>query len=95
MTNSDSFSSLLEKTFFSNKVGSNFSKEKLEYKFDSLKKSIKQPMTGLAFYKELSQVVKHVGQGHLSVSPSLPKTTKKEVKALNYLDLKPPLLNTD
>lgn len=59
------------------------SKEKLDFKFDSLKKSIQKPMTGLAFYKELSQVVKHVGQGHLSVLPSLPKTTKKETKALN------------
>ena len=59
------------------------SKEKLDYKFDSLKKSIQQPMTGLAFYKELSQVVKNVGQGHLSVSPSLPKFTKKEAQAIN------------
>ena len=59
------------------------SKEKLDYKFDSLKKSIQQPMTGLAFYKELSQVVKNVGQGHLSVSPSLPKFTKKESQAIN------------
>jgi hypothetical protein len=59
------------------------SKEKLDFKFDSLKKSIQKSMTGLAFYKELSQVVKNVGQGHLSVSPSLPKSTKKEVKALN------------
>lgn len=59
------------------------SKEKLDYKFDSLKKSIQQPMTGLAFYKELSQVVKNVGQGHLEVAPSLPKFTKKEIQALN------------
>jgi len=59
------------------------SKEKLEYKFDSLKKSIQQPMTGLAFYKELSQVVKNVGQGHLEVAPSLPKFTKKEAQAIN------------
>lgn len=59
------------------------SKEKLDYKFDSLKKSIQQPMTGLAFYKELSQVVKTIGQGHLSVSPSLPKFTKKEAQAIN------------
>ena len=59
------------------------SKEKLDYKFDSLKKSIQQPMTSLAFYKELSQVVKNVGQGHLSVSPSLPKFTKKESQAIN------------
>lgn len=59
------------------------SKEKLDYKFDSLKKSIQQPMTGLAFYKELSQVVKNVGQGHLEVAPSLPKFTKEEIQALN------------
>ncbi len=59
------------------------SKEKLDFKFDSLKKAIQQPMTGLAFYKELSQVVKSVGQGHLSVSPSLPKFTKKEIQVLN------------
>lgn len=59
------------------------SKEKLDFKFDSLKKSIIKPMTGLTFYKELSQVVKSVGQGHLSVSPSLPKFTKKEKQAIN------------
>ena len=40
-------------------------------------------MTGLAFYKELSQVVKHVGQGHLSVTPSLPRFNKKEKQALD------------
>ncbi|WP_353151386.1 S41 family peptidase [Flavobacterium sp.] len=58
------------------------SKEKLDYKFDSLKKSIQKPMTGLAFYKEFSQVVKNVGQGHLSVSASLRKFTKKETQAI-------------
>ena len=54
------------------------SKEKLDYKFDSLKQAIKQPMTGLAFYKELSQVTKCIGQGHLGISPSLAKFSKKE-----------------
>lgn len=58
------------------------SKEKLDYKFDSLKKSIQKPMTGLAFYKELSQVTKSVGQGHLGISPSLEKLSKKDQKAL-------------
>lgn len=58
------------------------SKEKLDYKFDSLKKSIKNPMTGLAFYKELSQVVRTIGQGHLGISPSLEKLSKKEQKLL-------------
>jgi C-terminal processing protease CtpA/Prc len=39
-------------------------------------------MTGLAFYKELSQVTKSVGQGHLGISPSLEKLSKKEQKLL-------------
>jgi len=39
-------------------------------------------MTGLAFYKELSQVTKNVGQGHLGISPSLKKYSKKEQKQL-------------
>ena len=58
------------------------SKEKLDYKFDSLKKSIQKPMTGLAFYKELSQVIKNIGQGHLGITPSLKKLSKKEQKLL-------------
>lgn len=58
------------------------SKEKLDYKFDSLKKSIQKPMTGLTFYKELSQVVKTIGQGHLGISPSLEKLSKTEQKLL-------------
>ena len=58
------------------------SKEKLDYKFDSLKKSIQKPMTGLAFYKELSQVTRSVGQGHLGISPSLKKLSKKEQQLL-------------
>lgn len=58
------------------------SKEKLDYKFDSLKNAIKQPMTGLAFYKELSPVLRAIGQGHLGITPSLKKLTKKEQKLL-------------
>lgn len=58
------------------------SKEKLDYKFDSLKNSIDKPMSGLAFYKELSQVVKTIGQGHLGISPSLERLSKKEQKLL-------------
>ena len=54
------------------------SKEKLDFKFDSLKKSIQKPITGLAFYKELSQVVKCVGQGHIGITPSFEKVSKKE-----------------
>lgn len=71
------------------------SKEKLDYKIDSLKQTIKQPMTGLAFYKELSPVLRSIGQGHLGISPTLKKLSKKEQKLLkkrgkspfNQLDL--------
>lgn len=58
------------------------SKEKLDYKFDSLKASIQKPMTGLDFYKALSQVLRSVGQGHLGIAPSFEKLSKKEQKQL-------------
>lgn len=58
------------------------SKEQLDYKFDSLKTSIQKPMTGLAFYKELSQVLRSIGQGHLGISPSFERLSKKEQKQL-------------
>lgn len=58
------------------------SKEKLDYKFDSLKKSIQQPMTGKEFYFKFSEVTRVIGQGHLGISPSLNKLTKTENLAL-------------
>lgn len=57
------------------------SKETLDYKFDSLKTAIKQPMTSRQFFKELSQVTKFVRQGHMSLSPPSKRFTKKERKA--------------
>jgi C-terminal processing protease CtpA/Prc len=57
------------------------SKEKLDYKFDSLKTTITKPITSFEFYKKLSPVVSAVKQGHLSLSPPTKKRTKKEIKA--------------
>lgn len=54
------------------------SKEKLDFKFDSLKKSIEQPMTGREFYFKFSEVTRVIGQGHLGISPSQKKLTKSE-----------------
>ncbi len=59
------------------------SKETLDFKFDSLKKSIKEPMDSRTFYKQLSQVTRFVGQGHMSVSPPSRQFKRKERKALN------------
>ncbi|MBT8245088.1 MAG: peptidase S41 [Winogradskyella sp.] len=57
------------------------SKETLDYKFDSLKTAINTPMTSRDFYKELAQVTKYVGQGHMSLSPPSKRFDRKERKA--------------
>lgn len=56
-------------------------KETLDFKFDSLKHSISAPMTSRQFHKQLSQVTKYVGQGHLSLSPPSTRFTRKQRKA--------------
>ncbi|MGB1231866.1 MAG: S41 family peptidase [Winogradskyella sp.] len=69
------------------------SKAVLDYKFDSLKTALVTPMDSRTFYKQLAKVSKHVGQGHLSVSPPFKHYTRKEKKqrskmkfAINNLD---------
>jgi len=58
------------------------SKTVLDFKFDSLKIAIKQPMTSREFYKKLAPVVRHVRQGHVSVGSANKKFTRKELKVL-------------
>lgn len=58
------------------------SKEKLDYKFDSLKATITKPMTSFDFYKKIAPVVNEVRQGHMMVYPDTKQLTKKETKAL-------------
>ncbi|MBU2928870.1 S41 family peptidase [Winogradskyella psychrotolerans] len=58
------------------------SKEVLDYKFDSLKMAIKEPMDSRTFYKQLAAVTKYVGQGHMSLSPPGKHFDRKERKAL-------------
>ena len=59
------------------------SKETLDFKFDSLKHAITEPMDSRTFYKQLAAVTKYIGQGHMSLSPPSRRYTKKERKALN------------
>ncbi|TXE17514.1 peptidase S41 [Psychroserpens burtonensis] len=54
------------------------SKGVLDFKFDSLKKAINKPMDSRTFYKQLATVTKHVGQGHLSISPPSVKLNKED-----------------
>ena len=58
------------------------SKEKLDYKFDSLKASITKPLTSYDFFTKLSPVVSEVRQGHLFTYPKLKRYSKKEQKNL-------------
>lgn len=58
-------------------------KETLDFKFDSLKQAINQPMDSRTFYKQLAAVTKYVGQGHMSITPPSLHYSKKERKALN------------
>ncbi|MFT4612460.1 MAG: C-terminal processing protease CtpA/Prc [Glaciecola sp.] len=59
------------------------SKDILDFKFDSLKKAINEPMDSRTFYKQLATVTKHVGQGHLSISPPSTKLNKQERNKLS------------
>ncbi|WP_240964540.1 S41 family peptidase [Flavivirga algicola] len=58
------------------------SKEVLDFKFDSLKRSIDTPMDSRAFYKRLAPVVAQVKQGHISLGSANKWYTKKERKQL-------------
>lgn len=59
------------------------SKEALEYKFDSLKTTISQPLTPNQFYFRLAPVIASINEGHLrlrSVSKKYSKAEQKEFK---------------
>ncbi|WP_282042896.1 S41 family peptidase [Winogradskyella flava] len=61
------------------------SKDILDFKFDSLKNAIDEPMDSRTFYKQLSQVTKYIGQGHMSISPPSKQFDRKERKILNKM----------
>lgn len=64
-------------------------KEDLQYKFDSLKNTINEPLTPNEFYFKLSPIVSEVRQGHTMLLPRVPKLEKKERKRLIKLGKNP------
>lgn len=58
------------------------SKKDLDYKFDSLKKTINKPMTSYEFYKKITPIICEVREGHVFVYPYGKIVTKKETVAL-------------
>lgn len=57
-------------------------KKELDLKFDSLKKTITEPLTPLQFYFKLQPVIAGVREGHLSLRIPRKKFTKREIKKL-------------
>lgn len=57
-------------------------KNQLDYKFDSLKQTIKQPLKPSEFYLKLAPIITDVREGHLRLVPLEKKLTKKETKKL-------------
>ena len=57
-------------------------KKELDYKFDSLKTTIQNPITSLAFYKKISPIIASIRQGHTYIYPPTRLMDKKETKAI-------------
>lgn len=61
------------------------SKEKLDFKFDSIRKVVNKPMTSSAFYFVISPVIASVRQGHMTMTPLSKKFPKKEAKRIKKM----------
>ena len=71
------------------------SKNDLDYKFDSLKKSLQEPLTRKEFYFKLSPVIASIKQGHASVNIPRKRLTKDQKKIVNLTNLLTPLSNLE
>lgn len=58
------------------------SKEVLDFKFDSLKKSLKTPLNSRDFYRKTATIIAQMGHGHTVINPPAKKRTKQERKLL-------------
>lgn len=58
------------------------SKDSLNYKFDSLKTTIKTPLKPNEFYRKLAPVISQIKEGHLRLLPLDKRLTRKEIKNL-------------
>ncbi|HKG08360.1 MAG TPA: S41 family peptidase [Pedobacter sp.] len=54
-------------------------KKQLEYKFDSLRNTINEPLTSISLYVKLLSVISYIGDGHLTVKIEYAKLTAKDV----------------
>jgi len=65
------------------------SQKELDFKFDSLKNSIKNPQNSYEFYTNLSPVLSSIRQGHIYSKPNTIQLSKKETKILKKKGVNP------
>jgi hypothetical protein len=54
--------------------------ETLDFKFDSLKQTLKEPLTPLQFYFKLQPVIAEIREGHLSLRIPSKRISKRKLK---------------
>lgn len=67
------------------------SKKALNYKFDSLRKTIDKPITPIALYIRLQPVISSIGDGHLTVEIDYSKFTPQDIAFLKKPSLQHPI----
>lgn len=67
------------------------SKKKLDYKFDSLRKTIVKPLTPIALYVKLLHVISSIGDGHLKIELDHAKLTPQDIAILKKPLLQHPI----
>lgn len=60
-------------------------KEKLDFKFDSLKNTLNKPITSKQFYEKIAPVIAEIRQGHISVTPPHNRFNNKEKRELKKM----------
>jgi len=71
------------------------SKKKLDYKFDSLRKTIVKPLTPIALYVKLLHVISSIGDGHLKIELDHAKLTPQDIAILKKPLLQHPIYQFD
>jgi hypothetical protein len=66
-------------------------KKALDYKFDSLRKTIDKPITPIALYIKLQRVISSIGDGHLTVEIDYSKFTPQDIAFLKKPSLQHPI----
>lgn len=71
------------------------SKKTLDYKFDSLRKTINKPITPIALYIKLQRVISGIGDGHLTINIDYSKFTPQDIAFLKKPSLQHPIYQFD